>query len=113
MIPNAGKLTALSTDEMNMLLAFIEATTSLIKLDIYFLFWYAVKITFKVSFRFYRHVKLLIIRHSSIEADLYNLAAAVDINLERVHPGGKLVQGVSNLILFLYTFDRQDLDSLS
>ena len=47
------------------------------------------------AFRFRRNVKLLIIRHSSIEADLYNLAAAVDLHLERVHPGGKLLQGVS------------------
>lgn len=49
------------------------------------------------TFCFCRNVKFLSIRHSSIEADLYNLAAAVDLHLERVHPGGKLMQGVSTI----------------
>ncbi|KAK7582693.1 hypothetical protein V9T40_014138 [Parthenolecanium corni] len=68
---NAGKLTSLTEEEMSILLSFIEATTTLSKC-----------------------VKLLIIRHPLIEADLYRLAATVGLNLERVHPSGKLLRGL-------------------
>lgn len=49
---------------------------------------------FSLLFFCYRCVKLLIIRHPTIEVDLYQLAATVNINLERVHPSGKLLRGV-------------------
>lgn len=42
----------------------------------------------------FRCVKLLTIRHPSIEADLYDLAAKTHNSLETVHPGGKLLSGV-------------------
>lgn len=52
----------------------------------------------------FRCVKLLIIRHPLIEADLYRLAATVGLNLERVHPSGKLLRGVSFMFIYLLFF---------
>lgn len=45
-------------------------------------------------------MKLLTIRHPSIEADLYDLAAKTHDSLEHVHPGGKLLTGVRAQVLF-------------
>ncbi|XP_014254870.1 diacylglycerol kinase eta isoform X2 [Cimex lectularius] len=61
---------SLSQSEMQILLSFIEATTTLVKC-----------------------VKLLIIRHPSIEAEIYDLADRTSSNLEKVHPSGKIQQG--------------------
>lgn len=56
---------------MAVLLGFIEVVTTLVK-------W----------------VKLLIISHPSLEPDLYQIAARTAIALEKVHPDGKILQGV-------------------
>jgi hypothetical protein len=40
-------------------------------------------------------VKLLTIRHPTIEVELYQLAAQTAAHLEKVHPGGKIIEGVS------------------
>jgi len=55
---------------------------------------FAVEILNLVDF-FFRCIKLLTIRHPSIEADLYDLAMHTNNQLENVHPGGKLLTGVS------------------
>ncbi|CAH1398895.1 unnamed protein product [Nezara viridula] len=70
-----GKLRAplphsLSQSEMQMLISFIEATTTLVKC-----------------------VKVLIIKNPSIEAEVYELADKTASNLEKVHPSGKIQQG--------------------
>nr|CAD7428919.1 unnamed protein product [Timema monikensis] len=39
------------------------------------------------------YVKLLIISHPSIEPELYELAAQISAHLEKLHPGGKIVDG--------------------
>lgn len=44
-------------------------------------------------------MKLLIIRHPKIEADLYELAATAGVNMEKVHPSGKILPAV-----FFYYF---------
>lgn len=42
-----------------------------------------------------RYVKTVIVRDPMIEApDVYDLAGTVSNNLEKVHPSGKLLQGV-------------------
>ena len=64
-----GKLT---DEEMSVLLIFIEVVTTLCK-------W----------------VKLLIITHPSLEADLYQCASRTDQALEKLHPDGKILEGVS------------------
>ncbi|KAL1140316.1 hypothetical protein AAG570_000248 [Ranatra chinensis] len=61
---------SLSLSEMQILLSFIEATTTLVKC-----------------------VKVLIIRHPTIEAELYELADRTASSLEKVHPSGKIHQG--------------------
>uniref|UniRef100_A0A1B6EF78 SAM domain-containing protein n=1 Tax=Clastoptera arizonana TaxID=38151 RepID=A0A1B6EF78_9HEMI len=60
-----------SAEETQLLLGFIEATATLIKC-----------------------VKLLTLRHPTIKADLYELAVRCSDNLEKVHPGGKILQGI-------------------
>jgi hypothetical protein len=40
-------------------------------------------------------VKLLTIRHPYIKVELYQLATQTAAQLEKVHPGGKIVEGVS------------------
>jgi hypothetical protein len=40
-------------------------------------------------------VKLLTIRHPTIEVELYQLAAETAANLEKVHPGGKIIEEVN------------------
>lgn len=70
----------LSDEEMAVLLGFIEVVTTLVK-------W----------------VKLLIISHPSLEPELYQIAARTAIALEKVHPDGKILQGVSffcTLVIF-------------
>jgi diacylglycerol kinase (ATP) len=42
-----------------------------------------------------RYVKLLTITHPTIEVELYQLAAETAANLEKVHPGGKIIEGVN------------------
>ncbi|XP_052130444.1 diacylglycerol kinase eta-like [Frankliniella occidentalis] len=64
------RLAPFNEEELALLLGFIDASTTLV-----------------------RCVKLLTIRHPSIEADLYDLAAKTHDNLENVHPGGKLLAG--------------------
>ncbi|XP_063242323.1 diacylglycerol kinase eta isoform X2 [Bacillus rossius redtenbacheri] len=65
------KLSAPFTDDENQLLvAFIECVTTLVK-----------------------YVKLLTISHPSIEDELYQLAVQTSAHLEKVHPGGKIVEG--------------------
>uniref|UniRef100_A0A146MDL5 Diacylglycerol kinase n=2 Tax=Lygus hesperus TaxID=30085 RepID=A0A146MDL5_LYGHE len=60
----------LSQNEMQLLLTFIEATTTLVKC-----------------------VKVMIIRHPNLEAEVYELAERTEANLEKVHPSGKIQQG--------------------
>jgi hypothetical protein len=43
----------------------------------------------------FRYVKLLTIRHPTIEVELYQLAAETAANLEKVHPGGKIIEEVN------------------
>lgn len=64
------RLAPFTEEEVALLLGFIDASTTLV-----------------------RCVKLLTIRHPSIEADLYDLAAKTHDSLETVHPGGKLLSG--------------------
>ncbi|XP_071455595.1 diacylglycerol kinase eta isoform X2 [Hetaerina americana] len=59
-----------SIEEGQLLLGFIESATTLVKC-----------------------VKLLTISHPSIKAELYEMAAATATQLEKVHPGGKIVEG--------------------
>ncbi|XP_023710920.1 diacylglycerol kinase eta isoform X3 [Cryptotermes secundus] len=68
-----GKLLLLSPfieEEKQQLLGFIESVTTLVK-----------------------YVKLLTITHPTIEVELYQLAAETAANLEKVHPGGKILEG--------------------
>lgn len=65
----------LNDEELNILFNFIEAVTTLVK-------W----------------VKLLIISHPSLEPDLYQVASRTAQALEQVHPDGKILQGVSNML---------------
>ncbi|XP_076663150.1 diacylglycerol kinase eta isoform X2 [Andrena cerasifolii] len=67
-----NKPSHLNTDEMCILLGFIEVVTTLVK-------W----------------VKLLIISHPSLEPDLYQVAARTAQALEQVHPDGKILQGIN------------------
>ncbi|XP_034232119.1 diacylglycerol kinase eta isoform X2 [Thrips palmi] len=69
LIPH-DRLAPFNDEEFSLLLGFIDASTTLV-----------------------RCVKLLTIRHPSIEADLYDLAAKTHDSLEHVHPGGKLLTG--------------------
>ncbi|XP_034189721.2 diacylglycerol kinase eta isoform X3 [Osmia lignaria lignaria] len=69
-LPVIGKPSHLNEEEMYILLGFIEVVTTLVK-------W----------------VKLLIISHPSLEADLYQVAARTAQALEQVHPDGKILQG--------------------
>jgi hypothetical protein len=49
-------------------------------------------------------VKLLTIRHPNIKVELYQLATQTAAHLEKVHPGGKIVEGVSQHdTLYLHT----------
>jgi len=47
-----------------------------------------------------RYVKLLTIRHPNIKVELYQLATQTAGHLEKVHPGGKIVEGVSHHCTF-------------
>jgi diacylglycerol kinase (ATP) len=70
-----GKLPVLSPfseEEKQLLLSFIESASTLIK-----------------------YVKLLTIRHPNIKVELYQLATQTAGHLEKVHPGGKIVEGPS------------------
>ena len=75
-----NKPSYLNDDEMYILLGFIEVVTTLVK-------W----------------VKLLIISHPSLEPDLYQVAARTAQALEQVHPDGKILQGVSNILFHTIT----------
>lgn len=77
-VPLHGKPTHLNSEEMCILLGFIEVVTTLVK-------W----------------VKLLIISHPSLEPDLYQVAARTGQALEQVHPDGKILQGVSNYSFYV------------
>nr|CAD7596741.1 unnamed protein product [Timema genevievae] len=48
-----------------------------------------------------RYVKLLIISHPSIEPELYELAAQISAHLEKLHPGGKIVDGLAKALVVL------------
>lgn len=61
----------LSEEEMVILLSFIEVITTLVK-------W----------------VKLLMISHPSLEKNLYQIAVRTSELLEKLHPDGKILQGV-------------------
>ncbi|KAI5714150.1 hypothetical protein M8J76_011693 [Diaphorina citri] len=63
--------TPLADEELVILLGFLEVASSLVKC-----------------------VKSLVLRHPSIEQDLYELANTASAHLESVHPGGKLLQGL-------------------
>uniref|UniRef100_A0A8D8YU22 Diacylglycerol kinase n=1 Tax=Cacopsylla melanoneura TaxID=428564 RepID=A0A8D8YU22_9HEMI len=63
--------TPLADEELVILLGFIEVASSLVK-----------------------SVKSLVLRHSSIEQDLYDIANTTSADLENVHPGGKLLHGL-------------------
>lgn len=71
-----GKPIQLYDEELNILLGFIEVITTLVK-------W----------------VKLLIISHPSLEPDLYYIADRTAMSLEKVHPDGKILEGVRILVL--------------
>lgn len=66
-----GKPIQLYKEELSILLGFIEVVTTLVK-------W----------------VKLLIISHPSLEPELYLIADRTAVNLEKVHPDGKILEGV-------------------
>lgn len=70
-----NKPSQLNDEELNILLNFIEAVTTLVK-------W----------------VKLLIISNPSLEPDLYQIASRTANALEQVHPDGKILEGVSNIL---------------
>lgn len=78
-LPVHSKPSHLNEEEMYILLGFIEVVTTLVK-------W----------------VKLLIISHPSLEADLYQVAARTAQALEQVHPGGKILQGVSSFLIIKF-----------
>ena len=61
-------------EELSILLGFIEVVTTLVK-------W----------------VKLLIISHPSLEQDLYQIADRTAVGLEKVHPEGKILEGVRQI----------------
>lgn len=65
----------LNDEELTILFSFIEAVTTLVK-------W----------------VKLLIISHPSLEPELYQVALRTANALEQVHPDGKILQGVGDVI---------------
>lgn len=44
---------------------------------------------------FRRYVKLLIVQSKITEKKLYNLFANAGLSLERIHPVGKVLEGVS------------------
>jgi len=101
-------LAPFNDEEFSLLLGFIEASTTLVRYRMLLLLFNCFLKTLKVVFllllffvckfdfliSFDRCVKLLTIRHPSIEADLYDLAAKTHDSLEHVHPGGKLLTGV-------------------
>lgn len=66
-----SKSIQLYDEELTILISFIEVVTTLVK-------W----------------VKLLIISHPSIEPDLYQIADRTALSLEKVHPDGKILEGV-------------------
>lgn len=65
----------LNDEELSILFNLIEAVTTLVK-------W----------------VKLLIISHPSLEPELYQVASRTAQALEQVHPDGKILQGVSQVL---------------
>ncbi|XP_033209733.1 diacylglycerol kinase eta isoform X5 [Belonocnema kinseyi] len=67
-----GRQLLLTDEELNILLGFIEVVTTLVK-------W----------------VKLLIISHPSLEPELYQIAGRTAVALEKVHPDGKILQGLN------------------
>lgn len=71
----SSKPSQLSDEELNILFNFIEAVTTLVK-------W----------------MKLLIISHPSLEPELYQVASRTAQALEQVHPDGKILQGVSEVL---------------
>ena len=81
-----GKQLNLADDELNVLFGFIEVVATLVK-------W----------------VKLLIVSHPSLERDLYMIAAQTSAAIDKIHPDGQILQGVSfifnycvhNLVNFL------------
>jgi len=70
-----NKPSHLNDEELIILFSFIEAVTTLVK-------W----------------VKLLIISHPSLEPELYQVALRTANALEQVHPDGKILQGVGDII---------------
>lgn len=66
----------LSSEEIELLFGFIEVANTLIK-----------------------YVKLLIISNRSLESKLYHVAARTAVAIEKLHPNGKLLEGVSTLII--------------
>ncbi|XP_058801772.1 diacylglycerol kinase eta isoform X2 [Phymastichus coffea] len=64
------KQIALTDEEISVLIGFIDVASTLVK-------W----------------VKLLIISHPSIEADLYQIASRTSAVLDKIHPGGKILEG--------------------
>ncbi|XP_046989295.1 diacylglycerol kinase eta [Schistocerca americana] len=65
-----SRLSPFSPQENQLLLSFIESTTTVVK-----------------------YVKLVAISHPMIEPELYQLAVQASTHLEKVHPGGKIVEG--------------------
>ena len=43
----------------------------------------------------------MIIRHPNLEAEVYELAERTEANLEKVHPSGKIQQGVTFPVVYL------------
>jgi len=62
--------TSLSEDENHVLISFLEATTALV-----------------------RYVRLLAISQPELDQDLYSLATQASTMLDKMHPGGKIIEG--------------------
>ncbi|KAI9559041.1 putative diacylglycerol kise eta-like [Daphnia sinensis] len=64
--------TSLSDDENHVLITFLEATTALV-----------------------RYVRLLAISQPDLDQELYSLASQASAMLDKMHPGGKIIEGPS------------------
>lgn len=55
----------------------------------------------------YRYVKLISISHPLVEPGLYQLAVQTSTHLEKLHPGGKIVEGVSDIKIIWITWHNK------
>jgi hypothetical protein len=86
--------TSLSDEENHVLITFLEATTALVrcvfkdrfKLDNHPLISLIVR---------FRYVRLLAISQPDLDQELYSLATQASTMLDKMHPGGKIIEGVN------------------